>query len=44
MKHEKPIVIKKGEGRKYRMGPIQATFLADQEETNEKYSVSKWQL
>jgi mannose-6-phosphate isomerase-like protein (cupin superfamily) len=44
MKKEKPIIIEKGEGRKYNMGPMQAIFLADEDETAEKYSVSEWWL
>lgn len=44
MKNNKPIIIKKGEGRKYNMGQMQAIFFADEEETAEKYSVSEWWL
>ena len=44
MGKDKPIIIKKGVGRKYNMGPMLAIFLADEEETTEKYSVSEWWL
>jgi mannose-6-phosphate isomerase-like protein (cupin superfamily) len=32
------------EGRRYPMGRIQALFLADGEETQERYSISQWWL
>ncbi len=38
----KPIILRNGEGRKYNCGSMQAVFKADEEETNEKYSVSEW--
>lgn len=44
MQHKKSIVLKKGEGRKYNMGSMQAVFLADEQETEEKYSISEWWL
>jgi mannose-6-phosphate isomerase-like protein (cupin superfamily) len=40
----KPIILKKGEGRKYNMGSMQAIFMADEQETQEKYCVSEWWL
>ena len=36
------IVLKADEGRKYNCGKITAIFKADEEETNEKYSISEW--
>lgn len=36
------IVLRPGEGRQYGCGPMQATFLADNEETDRRYSVSIW--
>lgn len=44
MEKDKSIIIKKGEGRKYNMGAMQAVFLADEAETEEKYSISEWWL
>ena len=44
MPYKKSIILKKGEGRKYNMGSMQAVFLADEQETEEKYSVSEWWL
>lgn len=43
-KLSKTIILKKGEGRKYDMGAMQATFLADEQETEERYAVSEWWL
>lgn len=38
------ILLKKGQGRKYNLGPMTAIFKADQDETDNKYSVSEWWL
>jgi mannose-6-phosphate isomerase-like protein (cupin superfamily) len=38
------ILLKKGEGRKYNLGPMTAIFKADKKETDNKYSVSEWWL
>lgn len=40
--HLQPIVLKPNEGRTYDCGKMQATFKADEEETNYNYSVSEW--
>ena len=46
MKHDKShtdsLVLTKGQGRVYHCGPMTAIFKADENETNEKYSVSEW--
>ena len=46
MKHEKgyaeAIILAKGDGRVYNCGTMTAIFKADENETNEKYSVSEW--
>ncbi len=48
MKHEKDhrasIVLPSGQGRVYNCGPMTAIFKADENETDEKYSVSEWWL
>ncbi|MEO6734565.1 MAG: cupin domain-containing protein [Ferruginibacter sp.] len=36
------IVLNAGEGRKYNCGKMTAVFKADEEETQQKYSVSEW--
>ena len=36
------IVLPPGEGRHYLCGPMQSVFLADGEETGDRYSVSIW--
>ena len=44
-KHALPegvILLPPGEGRHYPCGPMQAAFLADGEETGDRYSVSIW--
>lgn len=38
------IILKKGQGRVYNCGTMTAVFKADENETNEKYSVSEWWL
>ena len=46
MKHEKDhsdsIILPSGQGRIYNCGAMTAVFKADENETNEKYSVSEW--
>ena len=48
MKHENdntvPIILPEGQGRVYNCGTMTAIFKADENETNEKYSVSEWWL
>ncbi len=39
-----PIVILPGGGRPYAMGPLDAVFKADGEETRGRYSISEWWL
>ena len=39
-----PIVLNEGDGRHYDMGPIRATFKADDAETEGRFSVSEWYL
>ena len=39
-----PIVLRPGEGRRYRMGRMEACFKADEEETARGYSISEWWL
>jgi mannose-6-phosphate isomerase-like protein (cupin superfamily) len=38
------IILEPGEGRKYNCGSMTAIFKADEDETDEKYSVSEWWL
>ena len=38
------IVLAPGEGRKYSMGPMQAVFKADGDETAKQYTISEWWL
>ena len=40
----RPIVLRPGEGRPYRMGGMSAVFKADGAETESRYSVSEWWL
>lgn len=42
--HTEAIILTKGEGRVYNCGTMSAIFKADENETNEKYSVSEWWL
>lgn len=46
MGHKKndSIILKTGQGRKYNCGTMTAIFKADEDETNEKYSISEWWL
>jgi len=38
------IILKAGQGRVYNCGTMTAVFKADENETNEKYSISEWWL
>ncbi len=38
------ILLKPNEGRRYNLGSMTAIFKADEEETDEQYSVSEWWL
>lgn len=40
----RPVVLAPGEGRRYDMGRIQATFKADGAETDDGYNISEWWL
>ena len=42
--HKDSLVLKPGEGRVYKCGIMTAVFKADENETDEKYSVSEWWL
>lgn len=46
MKHSKNsdevLLIRAGEGRTYNCGKMTAVFKADENETNERYSISEW--
>lgn len=48
MKHKQTskdtLILLKGEGRTYKCGSMTAIFKADENETDEKYSVSEWWL
>jgi mannose-6-phosphate isomerase-like protein (cupin superfamily) len=44
MSERKAIYLQPGGGRAYPMGRISSVFLADQAETNDKYSISEWWL
>jgi mannose-6-phosphate isomerase-like protein (cupin superfamily) len=48
MKHEnghtEVLILAEGEGRVYNCGTMTAVYKADENETNEKYSVSEWWL
>jgi len=39
-----PIILPPSEGRTYAMGPVQAVFKADGDETRGQYSISEWWL
>ena len=39
-----PIILAAGEGREYNCGTMKAIFKADENETNEYYSISEWWL
>ena len=40
----KPLVVTPGQGREYDMGRMKAVFVADGEETANRYSISEWSL
>lgn len=42
--HADPLILKEGQGRVYNCGTMTAIFKADENETNEKYSISEWWL
>lgn len=42
--HSDIIILTPGQGRVYKLGPMTAIFKADENETEEKYSVSEWWL
>lgn len=42
--HTASLILKEGQGRVYKCGTMTAIFKADENETNEKYSVSEWWL
>ncbi len=48
MKHEnnptQPLILTPGQGRVYNCGTMRAIFKADENETDEKYSISEWWL
>lgn len=39
-----PLILEEGQGRVYTCGTMTAIFKADENETNEKYSISEWWL
>ena len=43
-KKRAPVVLPPGAGRAYAMGPLQAVFKADGDETRGRYSISEWWL
>jgi len=42
--HTETLILTEGQGRVYNCGPMTAIFKADENETNEKYSISEWWL
>jgi mannose-6-phosphate isomerase-like protein (cupin superfamily) len=48
MKHaneyNESLILQSGQGREYNCGTMTAIFKADENETNEKYSISEWWL
>lgn len=44
MEHRNTIILESGKGRVYHCGTMTAIFKADENETNEQYSVSEWWL
>ncbi|HCZ37501.1 MAG TPA: cupin domain-containing protein [Cytophagales bacterium] len=42
--HTDALILQSGKGRVYNCGSMTAIFKADENETNEKYSVSEWWL
>ena len=39
-----PLILEEGQGRVYNCGTMTAVFKADENETNEQYSISEWWL
>src|SRR3954454_22142080 len=42
--HNEILILPPGQGRIYNCGPMTAIFKADENETDEKYSISEWWL
>jgi mannose-6-phosphate isomerase-like protein (cupin superfamily) len=42
--HKEILILPPGQGRTYNCGPMTAIFKADENETDEKYSISEWWL
>lgn len=42
--HNEILILGQGQGRVYNLGPMTAIFKADENETDEKYSISEWWL
>lgn len=42
--HTTALILPRGEGRIYHCGSMTAVFKADENETNERYSISEWWL
>ncbi len=42
--HTDALILPAGQGRVYNCGPMTAIFKADENETNEQYSISEWWL
>jgi len=42
--HNDILILTAGQGRVYNLGPMTAIFKADENETDEKYSISEWWL
>ncbi len=42
--HNEPLILTAGQGRVYHLGPMTAVFKADENETDEQYSISEWWL
>ena len=42
--HREPLILREGQGRVYNCGTMTAIFKADENETNENYSISEWWL
>ena len=40
----KPLVVRPAQGRRYEMDRMRAIFLADEKETDSRYSISEWWL
>jgi mannose-6-phosphate isomerase-like protein (cupin superfamily) len=42
--HSQPLILQPGKGRVYNLGAMTAIFKADENETDDKYSISEWWL